>query len=174
MVAQGLTSTEYHILCACSQSYNEGRRIYFKHNIFILNDGWRIGGSRPRLVEDYCRDNPVTRDIQRLTIPRTAVLDRIMAGLPNLREVYIAPEGTLNLLCYLQSETVEERITEAKTLDFEDLWQMCNETPRVWHEDPVIQAGVRKMVHADHRFVLKLKIRASIASQGYRRVEVRY
>ena len=109
--------------------------------------------------------------MQRLTV-HASVLDLITHDAVNLREVCIAASGSLNLLDYLQSETTEERIAEAKVLDFDDLWQTCNERPRVWYEGPDARSSIQKAVHANHDFVLKLKIRAFIAAQGYRMLEV--
>lgn len=171
MLAEGFTSSDYHILCACSQTYAEARPTYFQHSMFILKDDWHTREPSPRQIDQYSSGSPVIRDMQRLTV-HTTVLDLFTHDAVNLREVCITASGSLNLLDYLQSETTEERIAEAKVLDFDDLWQTCNERSRVWYEDPDAKSSIQKAVHANHGFLLKLRIRAFIASQGYRMLEV--
>ena len=172
MLAKGFTSSGYHMLCAYSQLYAEGRPTYFQHNMFILKDDLLVRENKSRQIEQYSSESPVIRDMQRLTVSHTTVLDLITHSALKLREVCIASDGSLNLLIYLQSGSIDGRIAEAKVLDFEDLWQTCNERPRIWYEDPDDKTRIQRAVHAYYRFVLKLKIKAFIAAQGYNMLEV--
>ena len=191
LILEKQSLSAYCILRTCSRIYAEAHSLHMKQTIFILKD-FNARDYLDILVTSYAdrRDETPSRtaqiradhclgkwvqQVQRLTLSDTAMLNLLKIDLPMLREVFIEPAEVMKMLTRLQSDAIDDRIAEARGINFEDFCRTCDGYPLFWSRtsNPPKHSGIRTLAYRHPDLQIKLKIKAAIATQGYTILKVR-